>query len=186
MMQAPVWALIGQANVYSSSAGQHRYELVNQFIARIDEWWLFGTQSTSHWASYEGCTRCMIDVANNYVRIGVNGGLITLFAFLLLLWCAFKSLGAAMRLSTNDAERTFLWSLGASLFVHMVGFFGLAYYDQIVFVFALLLGLISAVSASVLVRQSVPLRRTAKKSPTSPMLAHPIGMNREDHVCRMG
>ena len=143
MLVGSLWQLFTYASVYEASTGVHRYELFNAFITRIDEWWLFGTRDNAQWGLG------LDDVANNYVSIGINGGLFTLLAFLLLLWCGFKSLGAAMRLSGNNRARVFLWSLGASLLVHIVGFFGISYWDQIVILFALLLGLISAASSAV-------------------------------------
>jgi hypothetical protein len=162
-----VWALIDQANVYRASSARHRYQLVNAFIARMDEWWLVGTQSTAHWGPG------MSDVANSYVLVGVSGGLFTLLAYLFLLRCGFKSLGAAIRLSGNNKERAFLWSLGASLMAHMVGFFGLSYYDQMVFIFALFLGLISAASSAVLSRQWAAQRERVSRM----LLAHTAATN---------
>jgi len=136
-----LWQLFSYASVYERSSAEHRYELFNAFITRIDEWWLVGTRDNAQWGVGTD------DVANNYVSIGINGGLFALLAFLFLLWCGFKSLGTAMRLSGNNRARVFLWSLGASLLAHMVGFFGISYWDQIVIIFALLLGLISSSSA---------------------------------------
>jgi len=146
VMKAPVWALIARANVFDASSSWHRFNLFDQFIRRIDEWWLVGTRSTEHWGHMAG------DVSNNYVRIGVSGGLFTLLAFLLVLRRGFTSLGAAIRRSKDSGEQALLWGLGGGLMAHVMGSFGLSYWDQTTVLFALLLGLISAASSAVLSR----------------------------------
>jgi hypothetical protein len=143
VMKAPVWALIARASVFDSSSSWHRLNLLDQFIWRFGEWWLVGTQSTDHWGFYAG------DVANNYVRIGVSGGVFTLLAYFLVLRRGFTSIGAAMRASKSFEEQTLLWGLGGALMAHVVGSFGLSYWDQTTVLFALLLGLISAATSAV-------------------------------------
>jgi len=159
VMKAPVWALIARASVFDSSSSWHRLNLLDQFIWRFGEWWLFGTQSTDHWGFYA------VDVANNYVRIGVSGGIFTLLAFFLLLRRGFTSIGAAMRASKSFEEQTLLWGLGGALMAHVVGAFGLSYWDQTTVLFALLLGLISAASSAVVSGRS--------QAPTSKVVETP-------------
>jgi len=148
VMRAPVWALIARVSIFDSSSSWHRLNLFDQFVQRFDEWWLVGTRSTEHWGFYAQ------DVANNYVRIGVSGGLFTLLVYLLLLRREFTSLGAAIRRSSTFQEQTLLWSLGAALMAHVVGSFGLSYWDQSTILFALLLGLISGASSVIVSRGS--------------------------------
>ena len=143
VMKAPVWALIARASVFDSSSSWHRLNLIDQFIQRFDEWWLVGTRTTEHWGFYAQ------DVANNYVRIGVSGGVFTLLAYLLLLRRGFTSIGAAIRISKDHAEKALLWGLGGALMAHVVGSFGLSYWDQNTILFALLLGLISGTTSVV-------------------------------------
>lgn len=143
VMKAPVWALIARASLFDSSSSWHRLNLLDQFIWRFGEWWLVGTQSTDHWGFYAG------DVANNYVRIGVSGGVFTLLAFFLVLRRGFTSIGGAMRASKSLEEQALLWGLGGALMAHVVGSFGLSYWDQTTVLFALLLGLISAASSAI-------------------------------------
>jgi hypothetical protein len=160
VMKAPVWALIARASVFDSSSSWHRLNLIDQFINRFDEWWLVGTRSTEHWGFYAA------DVANNYVRIGVGGGVFTLLAYLLLLRRGFTSIGRAIRASNDPAEQTLLWGLGGALTAHVIGSFGLSYWDQSAVLFALLLGLISA--ASSVVREASPARSKLAPVDVSP------------------
>jgi hypothetical protein len=125
VMKAPVWALIARIDLTGSSSGYHRYELVNQAIQRIGEWWLVGTQNTGSWGWD------MWDTANYYVETATSGGLITLILFVAVLVVAFRQLGIARKLWRNDYENSRrMWALGAMLFAHTVAFFGIGYFDQ--------------------------------------------------------
>lgn len=137
VMKAPVWALLARANVFGGSTGYHRFYLFDQFLRRFNEWWLFGVRSTADWGYY------LFDVTNNFVRIGVDGGLSTLVIFIAILAFSFQSIGRAVRSTEDDVERKIYWALGASLLVHVVSFFGVSYFDQIKVVLYMLLGMIS-------------------------------------------
>lgn len=54
-----------------------------------------------------------------------------------------------MRASKSLEEQALLWGLGGALMAHVVGSFGLSYWDQTTVLFALLLGLISAASSAI-------------------------------------
>jgi hypothetical protein len=165
VMKAPVWALIGRVSIFDSSSSWHRLNLFDQFIRRFDEWWLVGTRSTEHWGFYAQ------DVANNYVRIGVSGGLFTLLAFLLLVRRGFTSIGAAIRRSDDSREHAVLWSLGAALMAHVVGSFGLSYWDQNSILFAMLLGFISAATSVVVSKGSARAEPQYWEAPESDVAA---------------
>lgn len=137
VMKAPVWALIARVNVFGGSTGYHRFYLFDQFLRRFNEWWLFGVQSTSDWGYY------LFDVTNNFVRIGVDGGLSTLVIFIAILAFSFQSIGRAIRSTEDDVRQKIYWALGASLLVHVVSFFGVSYFDQIKIVLYMLLGMVS-------------------------------------------
>lgn len=137
VMKAPVWALLARANVFGGSTGYHRFYLFDQFLRRFNEWWLFGVRSTADWGYY------LFDVTNNFVRIGVDGGLSTLVIFIAILAVSFQSIGRAVRSTEDDVRQKIYWALGASLLVHVVSFFGVSYFDQIKVVLYMLLGMIS-------------------------------------------
>jgi hypothetical protein len=125
VMKAPVWALIARVNLVGGSSGDHRYELVNQFINHFGEWWLLGVKEAEKWG-YE-----MSDLSNQFVEAGVTGGLLTLVLFVAIIVYCFKRLGEARAASRDNpqAERR-LWALGAALFSNVAAFFGISYFDQ--------------------------------------------------------
>lgn len=128
VMKAPVWELIARIGVVGGSTAYHRYFLLDSFIRRFGEWWLLGTKSTEHWSPYLQ----MWDTTNEYVKMGVGGGLITLGLMLLLIIRCFGAVGTAVKASADHRRTEYLcWSLGVMLFTHAVTFMGASYFAQI-------------------------------------------------------
>jgi len=149
VMTAPVWALLQRVTIFDSSKGGHRFRLFDQFINRFDEWWLLGSSSTSHWGYY------LFDVTNWYVRIGVDGGFITLVAFLVILALCFRNVGRAVHSIDGDVEtQKKLWMLGATLFSQIVTLMGVSYWDQLRVLYFVLIALITVATSAVLLKQS--------------------------------
>jgi len=145
VMKAPVWSLIGRFGAIGGSSGYHRYILVDNFIRRFNEWWLIGVKDTSHWG-YD-----MWDVSNQYVAVGVSGGLVTLALFLAVIVYCFKGLGLARKVAEIDgdaARARGFWALGAALFANIVAFFGITYFDQTQIAWYALLAMIAALTSS--------------------------------------
>lgn len=148
VMQAPVWHLISRISAVSGSTGYFRYALIDAFIKNIGEWWLLGTQSTGHWIWG------ILDIPNQYVLEGVQGGLLSLILFVAIIVKAFSSIGRAWRLVQQDkAKLAIIWAGGVALFVHCANFIGLAYFGQIIMIWSLQLALIA--SMDVFTKQSV-------------------------------
>lgn len=149
VMKAPVWALIARIDLTGSSSSYHRYELVNQAIRRVGEWWLCGTRDTFNWGWD------MWDMINSYVAAGTDGGLLTLILFVAVFIVAFRQLAAARRAWRLDYENSRrMWALSAMLFAHAVAFFGIGYFDQSSVVWYTGLAMIAtAVSLKVAVRE---------------------------------
>jgi len=145
VMNSPVWGLIGRVKVLPGSTAYHREFLIDQFIQRFGEWWLVGTRSTQGWGPSFLVTT---DVTNQYVRVGVDGGLITLLLFILVVGLCFRGVGRARKAFENqpDTERL-CWALGASMFAHVVAFMGVAYFDQILVLWYTLLAMISRLAS---------------------------------------
>jgi hypothetical protein len=142
LMQAPVWALLARVTVVGGSTGYHRYYLFDEFIKHFNEWWLWGLKSTAHWGYH------LFDITNQFVRIGVDGGLATLILFIILIVCCYKSLGQALWFSGIERRgRLLIWALGASLFAHVASFWGVSYFDQIIIALYILLAMISTVDS---------------------------------------
>jgi len=138
-MKAPVWALLNRVAVIGSSTAYHRYILLDNFIRRFGEWWFCGSTGAAHWGWG------LQDITNQYVLVGLNGGVLTLVFFVLMIASAFRAVGFAAKAERKrGAGAEFLcWALGCALFVHVISFFGVSYFDQINLVWYLLLALIS-------------------------------------------
>lgn len=143
LMQGPVWSLIAKINIISGSTGWHRYNLIDQAINRIGEWWLLGTQSTADWGAY-GQLR---DVTNQYVFEAVTGGIWTLLAFAGLLFVAFRGVSAALRGNRGKPKAEWVaWCVGVTLFVHVMNFIALTYFAQMVTSWLLTLAIVGAIT----------------------------------------
>lgn len=139
-MKAPVWALIARIDLTGSSSGYHRYILVDQFIRRFGEWWLFGTLTTANWGSDAW------DTINSYVAAGTSGGLVNFVLFVAVLVVACRRLKDKRVASSHDpALARRCWVLSALIFTHSVAFFGIAYFDQSQFVWYAELAMVSSV-----------------------------------------
>lgn len=142
VMNAPVWALILRVKIFGASTAYHRYRLFDQFVNRVGEWWLNGVQSTASWGPG------LFDVTNQYVRIAVDGGLLTLALFIAVLAYAFQSVGKALKSGHLSPDmQKIAWALGASLLVHVISFFGVAYFDQIRVILYMNLGMLGTLLA---------------------------------------
>lgn len=142
VMEAPVWALIDRVGVIGGSSGYHRYKLIDLFITKVDEWWLFGMKSTDNWGWM------MWDTSNHYVTVGTEGGLISFILFIVIIILCFRAIGRkcnTMRRSLT--AQLCLWAFCASLFSHLTGFIGVAYFDQMIAIWYLLLAMISTIGS---------------------------------------
>ncbi len=165
-MHAPVWFLAARANVFSGSDGWHRAYLIDRAVAHFPDWWLIGTLDNPAWGNE------LNDLTNEYVRVAVDGGLITLLLFLTVMARCFKGIGRVVRAgdrrvralaalgSSTTPEKARLailtirrrqklaWALGTSLLVHAVAYLSVSYFDQNFINWYLLLGMISTSMAA--------------------------------------
>ncbi len=76
--------------------------------------------------------------------VAVEGGLVTLVLFIAVIVLCYKGIGRGLGvMGTQWRKRILLWALGASLFAHLVSFWGVSYFDQIIVAWYLLLAMIS-------------------------------------------
>ena len=143
LMKAPVWALIHRFNVIGGSSGYHRYVLVDEFIRHWGEWWLIGSKDYSKWGFLTA------DVANQYVNVGETTGLLPFILYISIFVYAFKCLGRALNGGAVDRhQQLFIWALGCALFTHVIAFFGITYFDQMVVAWYAFLAMISAAAVA--------------------------------------
>lgn len=140
--EGPVWGLIGHLSGIgaSGSTGWHRAELIDAAVIHLNEWWILGINYTGHWGPGKQ------DITNQYIFYGVQGGLITLIFFVLILYFAFKSVGQFFRTAKTNIEKAMSWALGVSLFVHAVSFIGVSYFGQITVIWYFLLAAIGSMA----------------------------------------
>jgi hypothetical protein len=177
VMANPVWHLLSRVPLVSGSTGWYRYKLIDEFIRHTGEWMLVGTRGYVRWPGpgFEAIT-------NEFVRQGVDGGLMTLALFVAMIVVGFVGVGRILRAAGRQryrmvgrsadgtrvllqpaddpherATRTALaWALGVSLFTHCVVFIGVAYFGQVLLVWYLGLGFIGSLTPD-------PRRRSAKQ-----------------------
>ena len=126
VMDAPVWHLIGRIDVAGGSTGYHRYRLIDAAVGNFNEWWLIGLESTAHWG------RQLNDITNHYILQGIRGGIWTLVLFVLVI---IEAMRVVAKLSTAPAiehnTKIIIWTVWTCLFVHLVCFLAVSYFQQI-------------------------------------------------------
>ncbi|MDF0673213.1 MAG: hypothetical protein P0120_02555 [Nitrospira sp.] len=142
-MKDPVWFVIARISDLLGGGGWYRSALINAAVVHFDEWWLSGTAYTRHWLP-SGITGNpdMVDIVNHYVAQGVNGGLLALVLFIWLIVKCFKATGSAVHDETQFSfpERFFIWSMGCTVLGHVVSFFSVSYFDQMILFWYLIIG----------------------------------------------
>jgi hypothetical protein len=151
IMKAPVWHLLSRAGELAGGTGWHRAFLIDQAIYYFDEWWLLGAGYTAHWFPY-GLEKYanQTDITNQYILQGIDGGILTMILFITVIVFCFKNIGKAIKKEENLPVETIkmIWSMGASLLVMVVSFFGVTYFDQMIVVWYLLVAMIANITSN--------------------------------------
>ena len=164
-MKVPVWWAISHLSLFSGNTAFYRSNLIDKFIMNFADWWLVGTRSTQTWGFLVGQGPFQsADITNMFVRVGVDGGLLTLVLFLLVIVRCFRGVGVSFRAATTAGEsrssQFTIWALGAALFTHIVAFFDVQYFDQNFVTWCLLLAMVSCATK---VFSTVPQPVTASR-----------------------
>ncbi len=163
VMKHPVWFLFSKVDLVGGSTGWHRYWIIDTFIKNFDDWWLMGTVNPFKWVEKSGIP--ILDVTNQYVAEGINGGLLGLVLFIAVIVVAFRNVGWLWRFwEANRARLATSWAVGVALFVHVVNFFGVSYFSQIVMLWYLILAMIGSLAA-MSPRMAPALQRPATRRP---------------------
>lgn len=143
VMEGPVWAIINKIGVLTGSSHYHRFLLIDQCIKRLNEWWLIGVKSTEHWHLYVAT----FDVSNNYVRIGVDGGLFALVLFVVIIALCFRHIGWMLLLAQNNVKKQkMFWSLGVAMFSYCISFMGVSLWDQTIMIWYFIIAMIASLT----------------------------------------
>jgi hypothetical protein len=191
VMVNPVWHLLARVPLVTGATGWYRFKLFDEFVRHFSEWMLIGTRSAARWPGpgFEAIT-------NEFVRQGVDGGLLTLALFVGMIVVAFIGVGQILRDanqrryrvvgSTADGQRLLLrpasgandraaklalaWALGVSMFIHCAVFIGVSYFGQVLLVWYVGLGFIGSLTPT-------GPRRSIARMPrrSGPQTRHPLG-----------
>jgi len=165
VMKAPVWFLIARIDIVGGSSGYHRAMLVNGFITHFRDWWLVGTTENARWGN------TMWDLCNQFVAEGQLGGLATFLCFVALIYMCFSRIGTARQSVEGDRQKEwYFWLLGVTLFSHVVGFFGISYFDQTRVSWFALLAMIITATAPYIVK--VPVKHFSRVPARTPKPAY--------------
>jgi hypothetical protein len=168
VMKAPVWFLIGHIALFGSSSSDHRAYLVDTFIKHFSDWWLYGTNSAGNWGWD------MWDTSNQYVAEGESGGIAAFVLFILLISYSFGKLGRARKAVEGDRDKEwYFWLIGCALFSHVIGFFGISYFDQSRMSWFALLVIILAATAPVLAPNAKPVELQPDGAPLNAVPEEP-------------
>jgi hypothetical protein len=163
LMKHHVWYIFADVTAqglgFQGSTGWHRFNLIDTTIRHFFDWWLLGTTTVdlANWGVWWG------DVTNQYVSEAVTGGLVTLLLFISIIVIAFSRLGLAMRAVRDESRQSqlLLWAIGSTLFAHVITFLGVAYFDQNIVNWYLVLAMAGTASA-VYCRRAEPSPRWAQ------------------------
>ena len=119
----------------------------------------------------------MWDLCNQYVAEGELGGLATFLCFLALIYLCLSRIGIARQSVEGDRNKEwYFWILGATLFSHVVGFFGISYFDQTRVSWFALLAVIVTATAPYIVK--VPVKHFGRAPLRAPKPAYATSFSR--------
>jgi hypothetical protein len=135
-MKSHFWYIISKIDIVGGSTGWHRSELITSALTYLNEWWLFGTNFTRHWMpSGVPWNPNHTDLTNTFITMGVKGGLPLLITFVLLFVLSFRAVGKFYHMNAEDDVNQdrlfFVWTIGAVFFCHVLTFFTINYFGQI-------------------------------------------------------
>jgi hypothetical protein len=139
VMKADVWWLIARVDLVGGSSSYHRAALIDTCIKHFWDWWLIGTDQMAKWGWD------MWDLSNQFVAEAETGGLAVLVCFLAAISKAYGKLGDARKAAQGKlGDQWFVWIIGASFTAQMAAFFGVNYWDQMLFTWLALLAIVAA------------------------------------------
>jgi len=155
LMKAPVWYLLAHVSDITGGDGYHRAYLMDVSYRHLGGWWFDGLplRETMDWFPYSLPTAA--DITNQFVAFGLTAGLGAVVLFIVLLMRGFSGVGKALASlrshgGESDGTEFLLWGLGVMLAVHIINWFGIAYFDQFYVIWFMQLAAVSSVTESCL------------------------------------
>jgi hypothetical protein len=149
VMKSPPWYIIAKLSDRLGGTGWHRAYLIDQAVGHFGEWFLVGTSVTAHWAPSGQVLAAdpnNMDITNNYISQGIQGGLLGLGLFLAIIVSCFKIVGRKVRSQDSPLPPKLIWAFGVSLACHCTAMISIAYFDQIQVFWFWLLGVFACMS----------------------------------------
>jgi hypothetical protein len=147
IMKDPVWHIFTRSSVIFGGTGWHRAAIIDAAIRHFREWWFVGTTYTAHWMPYHNSGNPdMADITNQYLWEGVSGGIVQMIMFIIIIVVSFRTVGLSLYAKKGKpfSTKIMIWSMGVALLAHVVTFFSVAYFDQMIVFWYLLLSMIAA------------------------------------------
>jgi hypothetical protein len=149
-MKAPIWYLIAKISDFMGGTGWHRSYLIDQAIRYFGDWWLVGISVTGYWMPYQ-LADGNADITNQFLAQGVNGGIVPMLLYILVVVRAFKFIGMGLKNAQvlSKKDQFIIWGLGCALFGHVATFFNVSYYNSIRVLFYFQLAVIALLSVPI-------------------------------------
>jgi hypothetical protein len=136
VMKVPVWFIFDRISDVIGGDGWHRAHLIDKFVKSFSDWWLMGMpmEKTVNWAAT--VTKFgFVDMTNYYVSIGVQGGLISLVIFIVMLTACLKLVGLGLWSLRKESPclvslEPVLWGVASAVVAHAVNLLSVSYWDQ--------------------------------------------------------
>lgn len=128
-------AIVTRLDMTGSSTAYYRCLLIDTTIEHFDEWWLFGTDRTSHWIS-SGIGSIVadgkhIDITNMFIAAGVNSGFIGMCFLLAIVLVPVRfAVQLAANPTLDEGESFRIWCYGAALASLGVSGLSTSFFDQ--------------------------------------------------------
>jgi hypothetical protein len=171
IMKAPFFYLIARLSSVTGGGGWHRAYLIDQALDDLPQWWAWGMPliETRHWFPYFLKATGGADLTNQFVVFGVASGLGSVLLACYLFTGVFGALGTSMaesrrRGDENHLKERLLWAFGVAVWVHMVTWLGIAYFDQFLLFWCLQL---AAIAAVVEARSRKPVNSSEEDAPAA-------------------
>lgn len=137
-----VWYIFAKIDFVGGSTGWARYYVLDLAIRNFSDWCLLGYDNVQTWTDGD-----YLDVVNQYVLEGLRGGFLTMALFISAIVVAFRGIGRAWRqVATDPARLAMCWAIGVSVFVHMMNFFAVSYFGQIIMLWYLTLAMAGTIT----------------------------------------
>jgi len=129
VMHRPPYFILASIDLAGGSTGYYRAQLIRSSIEHLNEWWFAGTDFTRHWlATGAAMDPNNVDIANQFLANGVQGGLLQMGLFVCILWIAFVFVGKIIDVNPESGHQA--WILGTSLFAYAISGISVSYFDQ--------------------------------------------------------